>query len=95
MLIVEVKPMNGWNQRKIITLVGVVVVSLTVFAAINLQKGASIAFGLLQHKSIFLASDVKADYSKLQNLLQDKEWRDADDETTRLMFSVAHKDKQG
>ncbi len=41
------------------------------------------------------SSDVGVDYSKLENLLKAKEWREADEETARLMLKVAGREKQG
>jgi len=88
--------MINWSQRRIIIVIGVILaVSSTVIAVMNSQAVKSIAFDSLQEKSLSLASDVGANYSKLHNLLKSRKWREADEETTRLMLEVAHRDKPG
>jgi serine/threonine-protein kinase len=41
------------------------------------------------------SSDVEVDYSNLENLLKANKWREADEETARLMLKVAGTEKQG
>ncbi len=87
--------MSSWNWKKAFALVGVLVaVSSTIVTAVNLQTRQSIAFGLSKGNSLGepvasslpLASEVGTDYTQLQNLLKSRKWREADQETTRLMF---------
>jgi eukaryotic-like serine/threonine-protein kinase len=42
-----------------------------------------------------LKSDVGVDYSNLEKLLKAQNWREADEETTRLMLKVANREKDG
>ncbi|MFM7368408.1 MAG: GUN4 domain-containing protein, partial [Sphaerospermopsis kisseleviana] len=44
---------------------------------------------------IELKSDVRMDYSKLRDLLKAGKWEEADDETLRVMLTVAKREKVG
>lgn len=48
-----------------------------------------------QITQITLASEVGVNYSLLQELLIAQKWREADEETRRLMLKVAHREKEG
>ena len=42
-----------------------------------------------------LASDVGMDYTQLRNLLAARRWKEANEETRRVMLKVANREKQG
>lgn len=96
--------MSSWNWKKAFALVGALVaVSSTIVTVVNLQMRQSVAFGLSKGNSLGepvasslpLASEVGTDYTQLQNLLKSRKWREADQETTRLMFKVALRNEKG
>jgi eukaryotic-like serine/threonine-protein kinase len=46
-------------------------------------------------KKVALVSEVGVDYNHLKNLLAGQKWREADEETRRVMLKVAHREKEG
>ncbi|NET86888.1 MAG: protein kinase [Kamptonema sp. SIO1D9] len=51
--------------------------------------------GLLSPKGDDLSSEVGVDYTKLRNLLAAGEWKEADEETGRVMVKVANREEEG
>jgi serine/threonine protein kinase len=48
-----------------------------------------------ERRTVMLVSEVGVDYHHLKNLLAAQKWRDADEETRRVMLKVAHREKEG
>ncbi len=46
-------------------------------------------------REVELKSDAGMDYSKLRDLLKAGKWKEADEETLRVMLAVAKREKEG
>jgi hypothetical protein len=66
-----------------------------------IQYGYNSAYSLFSHRDLSvnpeveLKSDVRMDYSKLRDLLKAGRWKEADEETFRVMLAVAKREKEG
>jgi hypothetical protein len=67
----------------------------TAYGLLTLRTEAKVKEALIIFDNAQLKSDVGMNYSKLRDLLKAGKWKEADEETRRVMLAVAKREKQG
>ncbi|MGD1701593.1 SUMF1/EgtB/PvdO family nonheme iron enzyme [Dapis sp. BLCC M229] len=61
----------------------------------KLDTSMQITIKALAEEIVKLANSQRIDYTRLRNLLANKKWKEADEETAKLMFKIADRETEG